>query len=125
MNEEQSSAAVVRFLIAVAHADGRLDDQETEALQVAIVRLTISEEERERLESELKNPGSIDSSARRLEREEDKMFVLLHGLRVALADGNYDKKERKRIEALARKLEISSEILDGLESQVSAEHDKS
>jgi uncharacterized membrane protein YebE (DUF533 family) len=118
MTEEETEVAVVRFLIAIAHADGRLDEGEAAAIRERISEISVSDERREELIAEIDSPPSVADAAANLKKPEDKMTVLFEAIRVAYADGEHTLDERKKIEELASQLGIPRAALADIEDQL-------
>ncbi|CAN5135902.1 hypothetical protein BH09MYX1_BH09MYX1_13780 [soil metagenome] len=97
------------LLIAMAWADGRLDDREKEGVRGASEVLNLSKELRTKLEQALAKPLPLDQILLDTLSARDKAFAYVAATWMSSVDDEVDDKEKALLDRLASSLELSAE----------------
>ncbi|MES2729850.1 MAG: hypothetical protein V4621_07120 [Pseudomonadota bacterium] len=97
-----SQLYVWRSLVALAHVDGKLTNNEWQFLLPSILRLNLLDEQRDLLQHDLKNPQKVADMFQNITKVKDRaQFFVLAG-QLVYADGDYDEAEKKILLELSR-----------------------
>lgn len=125
MPEENDHAAnealgltLVRAMIAVARADGRLDAQESQAIFQKIESLEMDSESRNLLVQEMGHPVDVDAIVNSATSPEVAAEIYLASLLAVDVDTD---AEKAYLSMLAARLQLPSELVTELENQVEAQ----
>lgn len=97
------------LLIAMAWADGRLDEREKSGVKGAAEVLNLSKEHRERLAQMLEKPLPLDQILLDTLSPRDKAFAFVAAAWMSGADDDVDDKEKALLDRLAGELGLSAE----------------
>lgn len=101
---------IVKSLIAVAWADGHMEDSESRVVEGLLVGFDASEEEEKELLEYAKTRRSLDRDLPLAElNEEDRELLLANASLLTLADGTQSAEEKTVLSELARLLGFSEE----------------
>jgi uncharacterized membrane protein YebE (DUF533 family) len=89
------------LLIIMAWADGKLEPREKEGVQAAAEVFNLSKELRDRLESLLENPLTVDELLVETLSERDRAFAFVAATWVSGVDDDVDPKEKELLERVA------------------------
>jgi tellurite resistance protein len=118
---EKPQEAVLKSLVAIAWADGQLDDEELEVLEAMLSIFKIGGEDAMRLREYARSPRSLeDVPVAELSRS-DREQLLRHAVILSHIDGGQDAAERSVLAAVVKKLEIpegeASELIAAAEDE--------
>jgi uncharacterized membrane protein YebE (DUF533 family) len=94
-------AQTLEMLVAMAWADGRLEDSERAGVLAAAGMLKVSKELRARLEDMLRKPGPIDQILFDSLSVTERAFVYVAAAWIANVDEEVDPKERELLDRAA------------------------
>ena len=97
------------LLIAMAWADGRLDDREKNGVKGAAEVLNLSKEHRDRLAQMLEKPLPLDQILLDTLAPRDKAFAFVAATWMSGVDDDVDDKERALLDRLAKELGLSDD----------------
>jgi uncharacterized tellurite resistance protein B-like protein len=106
---DTSDNALLRSLIAVAWADGKIAEEETALIASLIESFNATEEETKELEEFASTKKTLEDVPLDTLDEGARRRLLQLSVMVSYVDGVQDEAEKKLIEDLADKLEISKE----------------
>ncbi len=89
------------LLIIMAWADGKLEPREKEGVQAAAEVFNLSKELRDRLQSLLENPLSVDELLVETLSERDRAFAFVAATWVSGVDDDVDPKEKELLDRVA------------------------
>lgn len=104
MQEHQE--AMVKSLIAVAWADGRMDGDETEVIEALLSAFEIEGEDAERLREYAKEPKTLDDVELTELSASDRRLLLQHAVILTYIDGHQSETERKVLDELVERLRL-------------------
>lgn len=107
----------LRLLIAMAWADGRLDDKEKAGVRGAAGALNLSKDFRDKLDESLAKALPFDQLLFEGFTGRDKSFAYVAAVWMMGADDAIDEKEKALVDRLAKEFEFGSELraeLDGI-----------
>jgi tellurite resistance protein len=109
--------AIVKSLVAVAWADGRVRDEEHEVIDALIEAFALSPEDAAAVRAFATEPRTLDEIPLTELSADDRRLLLQHAVIVTYVDGEQSTEERALLEDLARRLHIPEEeaqrILEG------------
>jgi tellurite resistance protein len=106
---EKPQEAVLKSLVAIAWADGQLDDEEFEVLEAMLSILKVGGEDAARLREYARSPRSLeDVPVAELSRDQREQ-LLRHAVILSHIDGGQDEAERGMLAAVVKKLEIAED----------------
>lgn len=103
---EAHQEAMVKSLIAVAWADGRVDGEETEVIEALLSSFEIEGDEAAGLRTYAKEPRSIDDVPLTDLSANDRRMLLQHAVILTYVDGEQSEQERQVLDALVTKLKV-------------------
>lgn len=104
MQEHQE--AMVKSLVAVAWADGRMDGEETEVIEALLSTFEIEGEDAEAIRSFAKEPKGLDDVPLTDLSASDRRLLLQHAVILTYIDGEQSDDEKKLIEDLVQRLHL-------------------
>lgn len=104
MQEHQE--AMVKSLVAVAWADGRMDGEETEVIEALVSAFEIGKEDAEAIRTFAKEPKTLDDVPLTDLSASDRRLLLQHAVILTYIDGEQSATEKKVIGELVEKLRI-------------------
>lgn len=100
---------MVKSLVAVAWADGRMDDEESEVIEALIDTFEIQGQDAEALRAYAKTPRTLDELPLTELSAHDRRMLLQHAVIITYVDGEQSEHEQKVLDALTAKLNIPDE----------------
>jgi tellurite resistance protein len=97
------------ILIAVAWADGRLDDNEKAGVRGAVTVLNLTKVLRDRIDHLLEKPAKVSELLLEPLNAHDRQFAFVAAAWMAHADGDLDPKEQAMLDEIAKALGHSAE----------------
>ncbi len=107
MQEHQE--AMVKSLVAVAWADGRMEDEENEVLEALIAAFEISNEDADKLREYAKTERKLDEIPITDLSATDRRMLLQHAVILTFIDGEQSDSEKKLLDDLVTKLKIPAD----------------
>ncbi len=104
MQEHQE--AMVKSLVAVAWADGRMDGEETEVIEALLSAFEIEGADADMIRDYAKQPRSLDDVALTELSASDRRLLLQHAVILTYIDGQQSETERKVIADLVERLHL-------------------
>jgi tellurite resistance protein len=103
---EDHQEAMVKSLVAVAWADGRMDDEETEVIEALLSAFEIQGEDADAVREYAKTPRSLDDVPLTDLSAHDRRLLLQHAVIVTYIDGKQTDDEVKVLAELVSRLKI-------------------
>jgi tellurite resistance protein len=104
MQEHQE--AMVKSLVAVAWADGRMDGEETEVIEALLSAFEIEGADADSIRDYAKQPRTLDDVALTDLSASDRRLLLQHAVILTYIDGQQSETERKVIADLVERLHL-------------------
>lgn len=104
MQEHQE--AMVKSLVAVAWADGRMDGEETEVIEALVSAFEIGTEDADAIRTFAKEPKTLDDVPLTELSASDRRLLLQHAVILTYIDGEQSATEKQIIAELVEKLRI-------------------
>ena len=104
MQEHQE--AMIKSLVAVAWADGRVDDEEAEVIDALLAAFEIEGEDAEGIRHYAKTPKSLDDVPLTDLSASDRRLLLQHAVILTYVDGEQSEAEVKVLNDLVERLRI-------------------
>lgn len=104
MQEHQE--AMVKSLVAVAWADGRMDGEEKEVIEALLSAFEIEGADADRIRDYAKQPKSLDDVPLTDLSASDRRLLLQHAVILTYIDGEQSEAEKKVIEELVKRLHL-------------------
>ena len=98
--------AIIKGLVSVAWADGRVAQEEIEVIEALLDAFEASPSEAMEVREYAKQPKSIDDIPLTDLSFDDRRVLLQHAVLLTFIDGEQHEKERKLLEDLCEKLRI-------------------
>ncbi len=117
MQEHQE--AMVKSLVAVAWADGRVHDEETEVIEALISAFELSEADAKGIREYAKTKRVISDVPLSELSAHDRRLLLQHAMILTYVDGHQSDEEKQVLEDLVKHLRVPAE--EAKEILVSAE----
>lgn len=102
VNEE----AVVKSLVAVAWADGKVHEHEHEVIEALVAAFELEGEDAEAVRAYARIPRKIDDVSLTYLDPTDRRLLLQHAVILTFVDGEQTDDERRVLEGLVARLEI-------------------
>jgi tellurite resistance protein len=113
--------AMVKSLVAVAWADGRMDNEERDVLDALSSAFQLSAEDTKVMRAYAQTPRTMNDLPLAQLSDADRRQVLQHAVIITFVDGEQSDKERAIIHELTQKLGIgdaeAAEIIKGAEKR--------
>lgn len=106
---ERNEEAMLKALVAIAWADGRFADEESEVVEAMIATLKLGSEGADLIRSYAKEPRSLDDVPVADLGTEDRTTLFRHAVILSHIDGGQDDDERALLIAVAARLGIADE----------------
>jgi tellurite resistance protein len=107
MHDQDS--AILRSLISVAWADGKIAAEETEVIEALLQAFHASAEEAAELREYAKEPRTLDDIPLTELSREDRRLLLQHAVLLTYIDGTQDPSEKDFLQRLCERLRIPAE----------------
>ncbi len=104
MQEHQE--AMVKSLVAVAWADGRMDGDETEVIEALLGAFEISNDDAETIREYAKEPKKLEDVPLTDLSASDRRLLLQHAVILTFIDGTQSDDEKKVLAELVERLRI-------------------
>jgi tellurite resistance protein len=98
--------AILKSLVAVAWADGRLDGTESEVLQALIEAFELGEQDAARVRDYARRPRTLDDVPLTELSADDRRMLLQHAVLLTYIDGEQSQDEKALLHDLAGRLRI-------------------
>lgn len=112
---EDYQEAMLKSLVAVAWADGRVAEEEAEVIEALLSAFEIGDDDAKEIREYAKTPRAIDDIPITDLSASDRRTLLQHAVILTYIDGTQDDKEKEVLSALTTKLRIpddeASELL--------------
>ena len=106
--------AMVKSLVVVAWADGRMDDDEKQVLEALIAAFDLSEEDSDTIVEYARTPRTLDDVPLSTLSAEDRRLLLQHAVVLTYVDGVQSEDEKLVLAALVKKLHLPVSQADAL-----------
>jgi uncharacterized tellurite resistance protein B-like protein len=118
----EQDLAMVKGLVSVAWADGRVASEEAEVITALLEAFQATPSEKREVETFAKTPRTIDDVPVTELSYDDRRVLLQHAVTIMHADGEQHESEKKLLDALCEKLRIPAVeargIIDAAERRV-------
>lgn len=104
MQEHQE--AMVKSLVAVAWADGRMDGEENEVIEALLSAFEIEGADADRIREYAKTPKTLDDVPLTDLSASDRRLLLQHAVILTYIDGQQSETEKKILSELVERLHI-------------------
>ena len=101
--------AMVKSLVAVAWADGRVDDEETEVIEALISSFEIADADAETIRAYAKEKRTLDDVPLTDLSATDRRMLLQHAVILTYIDGEQSAEEKALLEQLVLRLRVPRE----------------
>lgn len=101
--------AVVKSLVAVAWADGRMDKEESEVLEALLSAFDLSDEDAAAIREYAKTPRTIDEISLGDLSSHDRRMLLQHAVIITFVDGVQSDAEKAVLARLVERLKMSED----------------
>jgi tellurite resistance protein len=106
---EDYQEAMVKSLVAVAWADGRVEAEETEVIEALLSAFEISQEDSDKIREYAKSPRSLDDIPITDLSAADRRVLLQHAVILTYIDGKQSEEETKLLGDLVAKLRVPAD----------------
>lgn len=106
--------AMVKSLVAVAWADGRVDAEEAEVIEALLAAFEITGEDADVLRDYAKTPRTLEDIDLTELSAGDRRMLLQHAVILSFVDGEQSEKELAVLDDLAAKLKIPADEAQAL-----------
>ncbi len=106
---EDYQEAMVKSLVAVAWADGRVEAEETEVIEALLSAFEISAEDSDKLREYAKTPRSLADIPITDLSAADRRVLLQHAVILTYIDGTQSAEETKLLGELVEKLRVPAD----------------
>jgi tellurite resistance protein len=110
----EQDKAILKSLVSVAWADGRMASEETEVLEALLQAFEATGEESEEIRAYAKMPRTLDDIPLTELSAEDRRTLLSHAVLLTFIDGEQATEERSLLAELCERLRIPAEEATGL-----------
>ncbi len=110
----EQDAAILRSLVSVAWADGRVADEEMEVVEALLLAFGATPEEADELRAYAKTPRSLDDIPLSDLSATDRRALLQHAVLLTFIDGEQTDVEKRLVGELATKLRIPADEASAL-----------
>lgn len=117
---EDYQEAMVKSLVAVAWADGRVDGKESEVIEALISAFELEGEDAEAIRAYAKEERKIDDVPLTDLSAHDRRMLLQHAVILTYVDGEQSEQERNVLNTLVEKLRIPEDEAKDLLSHAEA-----
>lgn len=98
--------AMLKSLVAVAWADGRVEAEETEVIEALISAFDVGPEDSDKIREFAKSPRSLDDIPITDLSAADRRVLLQHAVILTYIDGNQSADEKSFLSELTKKLRV-------------------
>jgi len=111
---------MVKSLVAVAWADGKMRSEETEVIEAVLSAFEASEAEAAEIRDYARTPKTLDDVPITDLSESDRDALLQHAVIITFIDGSQEDSEKTFLVDLANRLGMPADRRDALLSQATA-----
>lgn len=101
--------AMVKSLVAIAWADGRVDAGESEVIEALISAFELAGEDAQSVREYAKTPRTLDDVPLTDLAAHDRRMLLQHAVILTYVDGEQSDAERRILDELTKKLHLEGE----------------
>ncbi len=101
--------AMVKSLVAVAWADGRVDQEETEVIEALIASFEIGDEDAQTIRTYAKEKRSLEDVPLTDLSATDRRMLLQHAVILTFVDGEQSDEEKVLLDQLVERLRVPTE----------------
>jgi uncharacterized tellurite resistance protein B-like protein len=105
----EQNMAILKGLVSVAWADGRVADEEVEVIEALLDAFDASPSERAEIRAYARSPRNLDEIPITDLSYDDRRVLLQHAVLITFIDGEQHESERVLIERLCERLRIGDE----------------
>jgi tellurite resistance protein len=105
----EQDKAILKSLVSVAWADGRMASEENEVLEALLQAFEASAEEALEIREYAKTPRSLEDIPLTELSAEDRRTLLAHAVLITFIDGEQAAEEKQLLTALCEKLRIPAD----------------
>jgi tellurite resistance protein len=98
--------AMLKSLVAVAWADGRIDGEESEVIEALLSTFDVGGQDAERIREYAKSPRKIDDVPLTELSADDRRLLLQHAVVLTYIDGQQSEREKTVLDDLVKRLRI-------------------
>ncbi len=106
---DETRQKLLKLLVALAWADGRVDEEEMEIVEAVLDSFEASEEEGNEIRTWAKTPRSLDDVDASGLTEEDADLVLFQAVLLTFIDGEQSEKENELLSQFIGKLNMPAD----------------
>jgi len=106
---QDSQEAMVKSLVAVAWADGRMDDEETEVIEALISAFELEGDDAADIREFAKSPRTLQDVPLTDLSAADRRLLLQHAVILTYVDGEQSEQEKAILQAMVRGMSIPAE----------------
>ena len=110
----EQDTAILKSLVSVAWADGRVSNEESELIEALLQAFQASPEEAAELREYAKTPRSLADIPLTELSADDRRLLLQHAVLITFIDNEQTAEEKKLLTDLCEKLRIPADEADGL-----------
>jgi uncharacterized membrane protein YebE (DUF533 family) len=112
IKDDDKDKTLIRLLVAMAWADGRVDAEETRVVEAMIESFGVDKETAEELLAWAKSPRGLNDVDTSNLSSDDAELALHQSVILSFIDGEQSEKEVKLLSDLSLKLGLSKDITD-------------
>ncbi|MCZ7677283.1 MAG: TerB family tellurite resistance protein [Sandaracinaceae bacterium] len=106
MRMQEHQEAMVKSLVAVAWADGRMDGEETEVIEALLSAFEIEGADADRIRDYAKTPKTLDDVPLTDLSASDRRLLLQHAVILTYIDGTQSEDEKRVLADLVERLHL-------------------
>lgn len=99
--------AMLKALVAVAWADGKLKEEESEVIEALIAAFELGDEEAQAVREYAKTPRDLETIPLTDLSRADRMTLLQHAVVLSFVDGHQDTQETEVLRKLVKRVNLS------------------
>src|SRR4051794_25845829 len=110
----EQDRAILKSLVSVAWADGRVSEEETEIIEALLQSFEATKEETAEIRESAKTPRTLGDIPLTELSSDDRRMLLQHAVLLTFIDGTQAPQEKKLLDELCEKLRIPAEEVASL-----------
>jgi len=103
---EPHTEAIVRSLVAMAWADGRMDDTERAVLDALVAAFELSDDDANIIKEYAAEPRTLDDVPLTELSGDDRRLLLQHAVILSYVDGEQSQRELELLDAMVKRLRV-------------------
>ena len=103
---EAHTDAIVRSLVAMAWADGHMDDSEKAVIDALVAAFQLSEQDADLVRRYAAEPRTLDDVPLTELSADDRRLLLQHAVILSYVDGEQSQREKELLDALVKRLRV-------------------